>query len=149
MAPTTLQEYLKGRMPPADFIVRVCERLDINPWWLLAGKGEMELLQPAVVSDPAPVYRTKIITEGGLEAKLLRIVAEGNQKKIKAVEAQLDLLDPGENKQQQPPAKAFGSHVSKAARREAAAIINARIELDRKVLEADLLDKDKGHLTGT
>jgi transcriptional regulator with XRE-family HTH domain len=102
MAPTTLQEYLKGRMPPADFIVRVCERLEINPWWLLAGNGEMKSTQPVVTADPAPLYLTEMSPERKKKAKLgnmlNRIIDEGDSKKIKAVESQLDLLDPGEKK---------------------------------------------------
>lgn len=39
MSPTTVQEYLKGRVPPADFIVRVCERFNVDSWWLLTGEG--------------------------------------------------------------------------------------------------------------
>ena len=35
---TTLQQYLKGRTPPADFIVLVCERYEIDSWWLLTGE---------------------------------------------------------------------------------------------------------------
>lgn len=103
MAPTTLQEYLKGRMPPADFVVRVCERLEINPWWLLTGNGEMRNAQSSILADPAPLYiadinpaRKKKLKLGNI---LNRIVDEGNQKKIRAVESQLELLDPGEKKQ--------------------------------------------------
>lgn len=47
IAPTTLQEYLKGRMPPADFIVRVCERIPgIDPWWLMTGQGKAPEKRP-------------------------------------------------------------------------------------------------------
>lgn len=102
MAPTTLQEYLKGRMPPADFIVRVCEQLEISPWWLLAGKGEMKVPQPGITADPAPLYLAEVTPERRKKLKLNnmlnRILDEGDQKKIKAVESQLDLLDPGEKK---------------------------------------------------
>lgn len=38
---TTVQQYLKGRMPPADFIVLVCERFAIDPWWLLTGNSKV------------------------------------------------------------------------------------------------------------
>ena len=40
-SPSTLQEYLKGRIPPADFIVCVCEQFSVDAWWLLTGNGEM------------------------------------------------------------------------------------------------------------
>lgn len=39
MSPTTVQEYLKGRTPPADFIVRVCDQFDVDSWWLLTGRN--------------------------------------------------------------------------------------------------------------
>lgn len=53
MAHTTVREYLKGRMPPADFVVRVCERFPgISPWWLLTGQEEAK---PSV-SEPEVVY---------------------------------------------------------------------------------------------
>lgn len=42
MPPTTVQEYLKGRMPPADFIVRVCDRFNIETKWLLTGEGNIK-----------------------------------------------------------------------------------------------------------
>lgn len=40
MSPTTVQEYIKGRTPPADFVVRVCERFGVDSWWLLTGDGK-------------------------------------------------------------------------------------------------------------
>lgn len=52
MAHTTVREYLKGRMPPSDFIVRVCERFPgTNAWWLLTGQET----KPSV-RDQEPVY---------------------------------------------------------------------------------------------
>lgn len=38
-SPTTLNEYLKGRIPPSDFVVRICEQLNISFEWILTGKG--------------------------------------------------------------------------------------------------------------
>lgn len=40
MSPTTVQEYIKGRNPPADFVVRVCEQFGVDSWWLLTGAGK-------------------------------------------------------------------------------------------------------------
>ncbi len=41
ISPSTLWEYMKGRVPPSDFIVRVCEQTGVSERWLLSGKGEM------------------------------------------------------------------------------------------------------------
>ena len=40
-SPSTVQEYLKGRVPPADFIVCVCAQMDVDPWWLMTGEGRV------------------------------------------------------------------------------------------------------------
>jgi len=99
---TTLQQYLKGRMPPADFIVLVCERFGVDSWWLLTGQGEMKQRQPVMVAEPAvialpinPVQKEKI----KLGSMLARIIDEGDRKKIQLVENQLEYCDPGEKKQ--------------------------------------------------
>lgn len=97
MPATTIQEYLKGRMPPADFIVRVCERFHVDCWQLLTGK------EKTVAADPSPVYEKAIYAnkkERVLADRLARIIREGDPKKIKAVVAQLEAFDP---KPEQPP----------------------------------------------
>ncbi|MDD5106090.1 MAG: hypothetical protein PHC49_10785 [Desulfuromonadaceae bacterium] len=59
--------------------------------------------KPVLSAEPAPIYLTEVSPERKKKMKLRnmldRIIDEGDQKKIKAVEAQLDLLDPGEKKQ--------------------------------------------------
>lgn len=74
---------------------------DIN--WLMVGEGEIRAQQPGIAADPAPIYLAEITPERKKRLKLLnmldRIIDEGDLKKIKAVEAQLDLLDPGKKKQ--------------------------------------------------
>lgn len=103
LAPTTLQEYLKGRMPPADFIVRVCERFNVSPWWLLSGKGEIRAEQPGIVSEKSegfqPIPLDADRRRGVLFHRLQRIMDEGDKTKIEAVKAQLKAFDPGEKKQ--------------------------------------------------
>jgi transcriptional regulator with XRE-family HTH domain len=47
---TTVHEYLKGRTPPSDFVVRVCEHFEVDAWWLL--KGELEEARGEVVMVP-------------------------------------------------------------------------------------------------
>ncbi len=46
---STLHNYLKGRIPKADFIDQVCSAMNINERWLLSGKG--------------PKYRNDLIEE--------------------------------------------------------------------------------------
>ena len=41
MSPTTLGEYLKGRMPPATLIAQICKAFDVSCEWILTGKGAM------------------------------------------------------------------------------------------------------------
>jgi transcriptional regulator with XRE-family HTH domain len=139
----------KGRnMPTLDQIMRMAIVLDCNITWLATGEGKTRSTLEAF-SDLTSGRHSESKTESKLEAKLRRIIEEGDQKKIKAVEAQLDLLDPGENiQQQQPPARAFGSHVSEAAQREAAVILKERIEREKEALEANSLNKDKRRSTG-
>ncbi len=41
VSPSTLHEYIKGRIPPADLFVRICERFNVSEAWLLTGEGPM------------------------------------------------------------------------------------------------------------
>ena len=41
ISPSTFHEYLKGRTPPADLLVRICERFNVSETWLLTGEGPM------------------------------------------------------------------------------------------------------------
>lgn len=36
---TTLREYLKGKVPPCTFLLKVCQAFGINAHWLLTGEG--------------------------------------------------------------------------------------------------------------
>lgn len=101
LAPTTLQEYLKGRMPPADFIVRVCERLDIDPSWLMTGKGEMKPDFRYKTADGGLVVgetKSNYPVLSDLEEMLLRIIKEGDVTKLAAVRGVLAVYDPGNRK---------------------------------------------------
>ncbi len=46
---STLHNYLRGRIPKADFIDKACSAMNINERWLLSGKG--------------PKYRNDLIEE--------------------------------------------------------------------------------------
>lgn len=99
----TISRYEKGhRTPDADFLNQLVKIYGCNPGWLLTGNGEMRNAQPVVSADPAPLYLAEISPEQKKKAKLRnmldRIIDEGDHKKIKAVESQLDLLDPGVKK---------------------------------------------------
>ena len=37
MSTSTVAEYMKGREPPVSFVVRICERFEVSPSWLLLG----------------------------------------------------------------------------------------------------------------
>lgn len=66
MAHTTVREYLKGRMPPADFIVRVCERFpDVDPWWLMTGQGK----EPQKTASPVMGLIDKMLVDMDEEAQ--------------------------------------------------------------------------------
>ncbi len=41
ISPSTFHEYIKGRTPPADLLVRICERFNVSESWLLTGEGPM------------------------------------------------------------------------------------------------------------
>lgn len=41
ISPSTLWEYLKGRIPPADLIARICEQYGVSEAWILSGEGPM------------------------------------------------------------------------------------------------------------
>jgi transcriptional regulator with XRE-family HTH domain len=56
---TTVQQYLKGRTPPADFIVLVCERFKVDSWWLLTGEEKTVVAEPTCPYHHSPVS-TKI-----------------------------------------------------------------------------------------
>jgi len=55
-----------------------------------------------LAAEPTPVYLPELSPKERRKKKLVnmlnRIIDEGDEKKIKAVEAQLDLLDPGEKR---------------------------------------------------
>ncbi len=71
MSPTTVQEYLKGRTPPADFIVRVCERFDLDSWWFLTGNkktGGNRLAEVPAVKENPDSYGKKDFNEVGVYA---------------------------------------------------------------------------------
>lgn len=59
--PTTVQQYLKGRIPPADFIVLVCERFKVDSWWLLTGEEKKEELRHVAESKEQYSQKNPVI----------------------------------------------------------------------------------------
>lgn len=95
-----LRSYLTGKsLPGLDKLVKISEVAKVSIEWLATGKGEILSPQSVIATDPASLYVVERTPESKLEAMLRRIVSEGNEKKIRAIEAQLDLLDPGEKPQ--------------------------------------------------
>lgn len=97
-----ISELEKGKKKPGfDHLLSLKRVFGVDMNWLLTdGEGNRE---PVVCADPALLYLTEMTPERKKKAKLgnmlNRIIDEGDSKKIKAVESQLDLLDPGEKKQ--------------------------------------------------
>lgn len=66
-----------------DHLVSLWNVFAVDLRWLFTGEGRPTFAEEARVR--------------ALQEAVARIVAEGNEKKIKAVESQLAVLDPGEN----------------------------------------------------
>jgi transcriptional regulator with XRE-family HTH domain len=56
---TTVNQYLNGRTPPAEFIVLVCEHYKVDSWWLLTGTGEMRGESKHLALEPPEKYGTQ------------------------------------------------------------------------------------------
>ena len=104
-APKKIGVWRHRNTVPYEELITFCRQNNLNFEWVFLGKGEMHRGE---VSEPILPYGTalaigKIAPSEKLKLKLvnrlIRIIDEGDEKKIKAVEAQLDLLDPGEKKQ--------------------------------------------------
>lgn len=84
LSPTTVQEYLKGRTPPADFIVRVCERFRVDSWWLMTGveKGEPPAVPPISARTAAMVANFEALDEEDKRSveKIAAALAESGKK---------------------------------------------------------------------
>lgn len=75
-SPTTVNKYLKGRVPPADFIEIVCSRFSVRSWWLLTGEGTMkqDKKQPGLCrADRELMVQTIAVLEGFLKTRGLEL----------------------------------------------------------------------------
>ena len=99
-----ISEIEQGKTQPGSKFLCSLKRefpeIDLN--WLLTGECSIRVAQPLIMAEPSALYLAEITPEQKKKLKLRnmlsRILDEGDQKKIKAVEAQLDILDPGEKK---------------------------------------------------
>ena len=104
---STLWQYLRGRTPPAEIIVRVCERYDVTAWWLLTGNGEKDYGKFREVTQLMELlYKNDLMLElvkriaglGDLEMGMLLGIADylaslrGQQKDCKQCGEKLDLV---------------------------------------------------------
>ena len=65
ISPSTLWEYMQGRIPPVDVIARICECEGLSEKWLLSGKGEMH-------ASPQSLN----MSNGDISAKVFREIPE-------------------------------------------------------------------------
>ncbi len=100
ISPSTLWEYLNGRIPPADFIVRVCDTFQICERWLLTGEGpkqrEIEISAFGVAELSAPEYGTEPDELTRLKSQLERAYRSGDNRIRGKIQGFLAALDPGE-----------------------------------------------------
>ncbi len=82
ISPSTLWEYLKGRIPPADLVARICEQYGVSEKWILSGDGPMLREEPA--GRPVMTLTEKPDFDRELMAETIELVEEV------AIEAELE-----------------------------------------------------------
>ena len=100
ISPSTLWEYLNGRVPPADFIVRVCAHFQICERWLLTGEGprqrEEEESAFGIAEASIPEYGAEPDELARLKSQLERAYRSGDTRIRGKIQGFLAALDPGE-----------------------------------------------------
>jgi transcriptional regulator with XRE-family HTH domain len=112
ISPSTLWEYLNGRIPPADFIIRVCETYRICEHWLLTGQGGRDLLASGITwgvgyhvnksktlevrEAPGPEYG-KSGELSRLHDQVTRIYHANDKSALDKLRGFLSALDPGKD----------------------------------------------------
>ena len=94
MSPTTVNQYLNGRMPPADFIALVCGRFGVNATWLLTGEGEMKPMNEYSVAEGQTNFRM----EGSAKGQRVFISSKHGDKQAAIIidemhRSMIDLMD--------------------------------------------------------
>lgn len=86
----TVSRYEQGKLIPSMEILSVlAEKFDVSADWLLAPGEDNIVADEQLEYSVTNAKRLHKMTE-----KLARIYRQGDGKKLKAIEAQLDLLDP-------------------------------------------------------
>jgi transcriptional regulator with XRE-family HTH domain len=80
ISPSTFHEYLKGRTPPADLLVRICERFNVSETWLLTGEGPMFREKEVRKEEEPPPSRED--SSEGLSPELLRALSHPTIRSI-------------------------------------------------------------------
>jgi phage repressor protein C with HTH and peptisase S24 domain len=72
-----IRNYRTKNVPKTDFIVKLCEKLEINFDWLLLGKGDIQKTGLEMVEEPKSVYtlKTDRTIKGNQEIPLYNIEA--------------------------------------------------------------------------
>ncbi|NVN97547.1 helix-turn-helix transcriptional regulator [Candidatus Nomurabacteria bacterium] len=88
----TISRYEQGKLIPSMEILSVlAEKFNVTADWLFAQENENVVAEGHSEYSEINAKRLHKMTE-----KLARIYRQGDERKLKAIESQLDLLDPGE-----------------------------------------------------
>ncbi len=111
MSPTTVQEYVKGRMPSAEFVVRVCERYHLNSWWLLTGEGEEKQKATVGINEGEILYSSTLSVDpvtARVDALMTDMSEEARRDVLKYAEEKKLLSDLMEDRRGQPKRRKAG-----------------------------------------
>jgi len=90
---TTIGKYLRGRVPPAEFLAEVCRRTGTSADWLLLGREpDARTAEVVRLADVDP-------EQAAAEAALRRLWRYGTGEQRAAVSVLLRTMDPGEKKE--------------------------------------------------
>lgn len=122
VTPSTYHYYEKGRVPPADLLVRVADATHANLLWLLTGQGAMDATPPAGDSLPAtPAAGIAASPSLEIRGRIDRLLARSPQSG-RALAAFVELLERVETVQRQRPGSsdrvAAGSAVRRVGRKQ-------------------------------
>lgn len=89
----TIGRYLRGRVPPAEFLAEVCNRTGTSADWLLLGREpDARTAEVVRLADVDP-------EQAAAEAALRRVWRYGTSEQRGAVSVLLRTMDPGEKKE--------------------------------------------------
>ena len=98
----TLCKYEKGhRTPDAELLRQMVNILDVNPGWLLTGKGDKYLTNKIsfkVTEERENYFKDKECTR--MIFQLKRVCERGDPKALKVLREVLNIYDPGEEEEE-------------------------------------------------